>query len=240
METARPFPKIAAVISGGAAEANNRIRAGEKLVAVQGQSVSGCSLDTIKEMISGPRGTKVALIILGENGHYECTLERGGGISSIPGTPILSAIQETEADEAAAFDTSSPEEDLARSCTDIRRDLREAIEKAMAEGYHSAFDTDSAAGSRSACSVSPMMPQGLDGDGEARCEEDCESASTASSEEPALVSEERPKRLGAMSMRAGAGLYSLAVGRVRTESSLGWMAAVAVAVVAASVIRKRG
>jgi hypothetical protein len=136
------------------------------------------------------------------------------------------AIQETEADEAAAFDTSSPEEDLARSCTDIRRDLREAIEKAMAEGYHSAFDTDSAAGSRSACSVSPMMPQGLDGDGEARCEEDCESASTASSEEPALVSEERPKRLGAMSMRAGAGLYSLAVGRVRTESSLGWMAAV--------------
>jgi hypothetical protein len=36
------------------------------------------------------RGTKVALIILGENGHYECTLERGGGISSIPGTPILS------------------------------------------------------------------------------------------------------------------------------------------------------
>ena len=26
LETARPFPKIAAVISGGAAEANNRIR----------------------------------------------------------------------------------------------------------------------------------------------------------------------------------------------------------------------
>ena len=80
---------VVGTVEGGPAE-RARLTAGDVIVGVNGQRVSGMSLNQIADMISGPLGSGVSFNILRNNQTYDVSLRRESiYISSVSGAKML-------------------------------------------------------------------------------------------------------------------------------------------------------
>ena len=51
------------MLAGGPAEQSRKIRLGDRLVAVEGKQISRLSIDAVRDMLVGPEGSTVTLLL---------------------------------------------------------------------------------------------------------------------------------------------------------------------------------
>ena len=55
--------RIRQMLAGGPAEQSRKIRLGDRLVAVEGKQISRLSIDAVRDMLVGPEGSTVTLLL---------------------------------------------------------------------------------------------------------------------------------------------------------------------------------
>ena len=70
---------VTKLLPGASADTSKQIQVGDSILQVDGHDVGGCALDEIKDLILGPRGTRLHLTMARDGRVFHVELDRNGG-----------------------------------------------------------------------------------------------------------------------------------------------------------------